>query len=81
MKNTDILINGEESMRNRRLEHRLQSIQKSRLLLDRINDALTVIAWPYPRGTTTGFASRPSAYCHCVCGPRRRKNWTLGLRC
>jgi len=33
----------ELSLDNRKLEHRLQSIQRSRLLLDRINDALTAL--------------------------------------
>jgi len=37
------MVDVELSMMNRRLEHRLQSIQKSRLLLDRINEALTVL--------------------------------------
>ena len=37
------MVDVELSLDNRRLEHRLQSIQKSRLLLDRINDALTVL--------------------------------------
>jgi len=37
------MVDVELSMQNRRLENRLQSIQKSRLLLDRINEALTVL--------------------------------------
>jgi len=37
------MVDMELSMQNRRLENRLQSIQRSRLLLDRINDALTVL--------------------------------------
>ena len=37
------MMDVELSLDNRKLEHRLQSIQKSRLLLDRINDALTVL--------------------------------------
>lgn len=36
-------IDMELSLNNRKLEHRLQSIQRSRLLLDRINEALTVL--------------------------------------
>jgi len=46
MRELDALLNTidvELSMQNRRLEQRLQSIQKSRLLLDRINEALTVL--------------------------------------
>jgi len=37
------MVDVELSMQNRRLENRFQSIQRSRLLLDRINDALTVL--------------------------------------
>ena len=37
------MLDMELSMQNRKLENRLQSIQKSRLLLDRINEALTVL--------------------------------------
>lgn len=37
------LINAEIGMDNVKLENRLQSVQRSRLLLDRINEALTVL--------------------------------------
>jgi len=37
------LVNAEIGMNNVKLENRLQSVQKSRLLLDRINEALTVL--------------------------------------
>jgi hypothetical protein len=37
------LINAEIGMDNAKLENRLMSVQKSRLLLDRINEALTVL--------------------------------------
>jgi len=37
------LINVEIGMDNVKLENRLQSVQRSRLLLDRINEALTVL--------------------------------------
>lgn len=37
------LINAEIGMGNVKLENRLQSVQKSRLLLDRFNEALTVL--------------------------------------
>ncbi len=37
------LISAELDMDNARLENRLQSVRRSRLLLDRINDALTVL--------------------------------------
>jgi hypothetical protein len=37
------LISAELDMDNAKLENRLQSVRRSRLLLDRINDALTVL--------------------------------------
>jgi len=37
------LVDTELGMNNRKLENRLQSVQRSRLLLDRINEALTVL--------------------------------------
>ena|GEM_PF-6027029 len=37
------LVNAEIGMNNLKLENRLQSVQRSRLLLDRINEALTVL--------------------------------------
>ena len=37
------LINAEIGMNNVKLENRLQSVQKSRLLLDRFNEAITVL--------------------------------------
>ena len=37
------LINAEIGMENAKLENRLQSVKKSRLLLDRFNEALTVL--------------------------------------
>lgn len=37
------LVSAEIGMNNVKLENRLQSVQRSRLLLDRINDALTVL--------------------------------------
>ena len=37
------MVHIELRMQNRKLENRLQSVQKSRLLLDRINEALTVL--------------------------------------
>jgi hypothetical protein len=37
------LINAELGMDNAKLENRLMSVQKSRLLLDRVNEALTVL--------------------------------------
>ena len=37
------LINAEIGLENAKLENRLMSIQKSRLLLDRVNEALTVL--------------------------------------
>ena len=37
------MVDVELSLGNRKLEHRLQSIQKSRLLLDRVNEALTLL--------------------------------------
>jgi len=37
------LVNTEISFENKKLENRLQSAQRSRLLLDRINEALTVL--------------------------------------
>ena len=46
LRNLDALLSAVDTqiaMGNARLEHRLLSIQKSRLLLDRINDALTVL--------------------------------------
>jgi len=46
MQKLDVLlsmVDVELSMQNRKLENRLQSVQKSRLLLDRINEALTVL--------------------------------------
>lgn len=46
LKDLDALLNMVDTqlaMGNARLEHRMQSIKQSRLLLDRINDALTVL--------------------------------------
>ena len=46
MQNLDILLNAvteELGMENRKMENRLKSISKSRLLLDRVNEALTVL--------------------------------------
>lgn len=46
LRNLDALLSAVDTqiaMGNARLEHRLLNIQKSRLLLDRINDALTVL--------------------------------------
>ena len=46
LKDLDALLSAVDTqiaMGNARLEHRMLSIQKSRLLLDRINDALTVL--------------------------------------
>lgn len=37
------LVNAEIGMDNRRLENRLLSVQKSRMLLDRFNDALSIL--------------------------------------
>ena len=46
------LINAEIGMDNVRLENRLQSVQKSRLLLDRFNEALTVLKQKPGNGET-----------------------------
>ena len=46
MKNLDALlsaVDAEVGMGNKKLERRLESVQKSRLLLDRINESLTVL--------------------------------------
>jgi len=46
LKNIDVLlsaVNDEIDLDNRKLENRLKSITKSRLLIDRVNEALTVL--------------------------------------